>query len=61
MSLPLTLALLIGACYLAWLLMNRMLAIRAELRDLDDAMRESDKRMAEMFVTSSEVEQSQDE
>lgn len=61
MSLMFPLALLIGACYLAWMLMNRILAIRSQLRDLNDAMRQSDRHMTRLIMKSREAEQSQDE
>ena len=61
MSLPLILGLLLVVCYLAWLLMNRMLAIRAHLHELNEAMRQSDKRMATLLTASDEGEQRQDE
>jgi len=61
MSLLIPLALLFAACYAAWLLMNRFLAIRAQLRDLNDALRQNDRQITKLIVKSREAEQSQDE
>ena len=61
MTLFVPLALLIAACYVAWLLMTRLLAIRAQLRDLNDAMRQSDRHMTRLIMKSQEVEKPQDE